>query len=143
VEGATDDEYFMEFRGDVAGDPIDVWNLVNGAVSWSARTPINLINPNVNMISIRSDGALNRTNFNGNDIVLTDTNGVNAGQWLNDAPDGNVFSLAVERRAALTRPFNGRQQGMLIYDRELSQLEHQQIWARGFTPRGPRWYPDR
>ena len=75
-------------------------------------------------------------------VAVADNIGANAGQWMGDATDCNVYSLAAMRRAALTIPYFGVMQKNIIYDRALTQLELQQIYSRGFGPNGPRWYPD-
>ena len=120
VEGAVDDEFEILIRGDVANAPHELDLLLGGALSWRARTPANLLNPNLNILGFTSDGPTVRSFFNGEEIVLATLAGANTGQWFASAIDANVFVLGCRRQAVQANPYDGSQQFYIQYDRPLS-----------------------
>lgn len=142
VNGATDDAMFgAYFRGDLAGDTMEYTLRLNGATIDQLSSDINLFNSQSNMYAIRSDGSAIYMFANGRESGVAVIVGGNNGAWFADATDANVFSFGALRRAALTVPFNGKGSKLLMYDRALPQYQIQQIYARGFGPNGPRWFP--
>ena len=138
---AINDSYRLPFRGDGVGDPMDIIDTQGGANSWIGRTAGNLINPELNMVAIRSDGATTRMNINGVDVALANIVGANTGTWFSAATDANAFVMGVARNAVLGGGFRGPIQKLLIYDRPLSPDTIARIQRRGWAQYGPRWYP--
>jgi len=140
VYGATDDEFFPY----ILNNNLEIFLRLNGAISWrgrSAAAVFDFINKPY-FISVTSDGSLTRAYLGGTSITLNNVTGVNSGQWFGDATDSNAISMAVIARAALTAPFNGKQQKLAIYDRPLPQYILQRINASRCDANGPLWLPN-
>jgi len=143
TNGFSDDEFLIEFLGTIAGDPIRILAVDAAVTTYQNRTPTNIINPSINMITFISDGSTNTFYYGGIQGTLTPTFGVNTGQWFSGATNANIITIGAIRRATLTRPFNGKQSKILIYDRPLTQIEIQKIYASGPHAGGPaKWYPE-
>jgi len=130
-DGATDDEFYIYFRGDL-NNHIQITNLINGAVSWAANTSINMItDTNWHFIVLASNSSIVKIYVDGQEKTLTDATGTNSGQWFADATDADIFTIGGLSRASLVVPFNGSIADVMIFNRSLLAQEVQQLYLYG------------
>lgn len=141
--GAGYESQQLAFRGDLAGDPFNIFSQVNDTGIFDSLTfAQSLIIPSsLNFICCASNGITSYGYLNGNNMVVTAAGGANSGRWFAAMQNASVFSNGLVQRNTTVYPLNGKQSKLLIYDRPLSQLELQKIQYNGFGSSGPRFYP--
>ena len=132
----------LQFRGDVAGDPLE-WNgRTGGATNLELRFPSAGVRvPHV--VWLTSDGSTLRAYVNGQEQTVTANTGANTGQWFADYPDVDAVVAGAIRRAAVEEEMDMLMPVLVAYDRQVSYLDIQKQYQMGFGLRGPRWLPER
>lgn len=122
VDGATDDELYVAFRGDTANKIIQIALVVNGSTTMALDSPDNTIaDTNWHHLSITSNSSTIKLYVDGIEKTLTASVGSNSGQWFDDATQANQFTIGVLKRATLVLPLTGLMDEVKIYSAALTQ----------------------
>lgn len=128
VVSGYDEYYLLYFRGDLAGDPLQVSVVVNGLTTWGALTNGGLVQSNLwYHFVITSDGIQTRLYLNGVERTLTNDIGTNSGQWFATATDANCFGMGAIIRDAPVAFFTGQIDESAIFNRYLTQAEIERL----------------
>jgi len=134
-DGSTDDELYMDFRGD-SNNIIIITLLVNGVVTLTLSTANNAIaDSNLHHIVLTSDGSTIKLYIDNVEKTLTESTGTNSGQWFASATDANIFSVGALKEAAVGFFLNGDVDEVRVYSAGLIASE---VYALYKNPGGQK-----
>ncbi len=120
TNNATTDEFLVGYNLN-GNKEIDVVLIISGATFWSAVSPNNtIIDTDFHMITLSSDGAVVTLKVDNVAKVLTDTSGINSGQWFASAPLANTFCIGEIPRSPAVFSLKGTIGEVQIYNVALS-----------------------
>jgi len=120
VDGATDDEFQIAYRGDVS-DEFRIILVVNGSTTLDLRSPNNTItDTNWHHLVLTSDGSTIKLYIDSVDRTLTASTGTNTGQWFSDATQADVCTIGALQRASNSDFIDGKIDEIRVYSSNLT-----------------------
>lgn len=107
VDGSFDDEFAVNFQGSVAGDPMRVNVVVNGAVTNQFDAGAFGSTSVFHGFAANSEGSLIRMYDNGLPQTITTNIGSNSGQWYASTTDSDFLAVGAVKRASPAGLYGG------------------------------------
>ncbi|MAG45137.1 hypothetical protein CL633_04605 [bacterium] len=123
VDGSNDDDYRLDFRGDV-DNKLEIAYFLNGATTMQLRSADNAINDtNWHHVVLTSDGSTVRLYVDSVEQTLSVVVGSNNGSWIGDATQADVFAVGVLKRTSDVQFLDGQVDEIRVYSANLTAAE--------------------